>query len=259
MTIWDLRSSSINMTLKRIFSWLGVFLIIASFLVISAVNANVNFDFTQMWVYRTRFAQGFVLTVQISLFSMILSLILGALVVLGRRSRWMVIRDLAATYVEIIRGTPLLVQIIFFYYIIGTAWGLSNRFIAGVLILSVFEGAYISEIIRGGVNSIESKQMEIARSIGLTKMKMFRLILLPQLIIRIIPAIAGQFASVIKDSSLLSTIAIIELMQVTKEITATNYSTYYTSYIVLAVLYLILTFPVSMLSRWLERRNRYET
>ncbi len=254
-----MRSSLIEMKYKRILSWLGVFLIIASFLVISAINADVNFDFTQMWVYRTRFAQGFVLTVQISLFSMLLSLMLGTIVVLARRSRWMILRDLASTYVEIIRGTPLLVQIIFFYYIIGTAWGLSNRFIAGVVILSVFEGAYISEIIRGGVNSIESKQMEISRSIGLTKMQMFRLILLPQLIIRIIPAIAGQFASVIKDSSLLSTIAIIELMQVTKEITATNYSTYYTSYIVLAVLYLLLTFPVSMLSRWLERRNRYET
>jgi len=219
------------MKIKRIFSWLGVFSIIAAFLIISAVKANVNFDFTQMWVYRIRFYQGFVLTVQISLFSMLLSLILGSLVVVARRSRWM---------------------------IIGTAWGLSNRFVAGVLILSVFEGAYISEIIRGGVNSIESKQMEIARSIGLTKMKMFRLVLLPQLIIRIIPAIAGQFASVIKDSSLLSTIAIIELMQVTKEITATNYSTYYTSYIILAVLYLMLTFPVSMLSRALERSNRYE-
>jgi polar amino acid transport system permease protein len=252
------RSSLIEMKFKRILSWLGVILIISSFLVISAIKANVNFDFTQMWVYRIRFYQGFVLTVQISLFAMLLSLILGTLVVLGRRSRWMMIRDLASSYVEIIRGTPLLVQIIFFYYIIGTAWGLSNRFVAGVIILSVFEGAYISEIIRGGVNSIESKQMEIARSIGLTKVKMFRLVLLPQLIIRIIPAIAGQFASVIKDSSLLSTIAIIELMQVTKEITATNYSTYYTSYIVLAVLYLMLTFPVSMFSRWLERSNRYE-
>jgi len=256
--IWASLSSLTEMRMKRIFSWLGVFLIITSFLVFSAVKANVNFDFTQMWAYRVRFYQGFVLTVQISLFSMLLSLILGALVVLARRSRWMIIKDLAAAYVEIIRGTPLLVQIIFFYYIIGTAWGLSNRFVAGVIILSVFEGAYISEIIRGGVNSIESKQMEIARSIGLTKLKMFRLVLLPQLIIRIIPAIAGQFASVIKDSSLLSTIAIIELMQVTKEITATNYSTYYTSYIVLAVLYLLLTFPVSMLSRWLERSNRYE-
>ncbi|PKM65202.1 MAG: amino acid ABC transporter permease [Firmicutes bacterium HGW-Firmicutes-19] len=256
--IWDSHSSLIEMKAKRILSWLGVFSIIAAFLIISAVKANVNFDFSAMWVYRTRFYQGFVLTVQISLFSMLLSLILGSLVVVARRSRWMMIRDLASTYVEIIRGTPLLVQIIFFYYIIGTAWGLSNRFVAGVLILSVFEGAYISEIIRGGVNSIESKQMEIARSIGLTKMKMFRLVLLPQLIIRIIPAIAGQFASVIKDSSLLSTIAIIELMQVTKEITATNYSTYYTSYIILAVLYLLLTFPVSMLSRALERSNRYE-
>lgn len=175
-----------------------------------------------------------------------------------RRNRFIFFRQLARTYVEFIRGTPLLVQIIFFFYIIGTAYSVSNRMMAGVVILSVFESAYISEILRGGLNSIESKQNEIAQSLGLTRIQTIRLIILPQLIVRVLPAIAGQFASVIKDSSLLSMIALIELAQVTKEITANNFNTYFVSYITLALMYLTLTFPVSMLSDYLERRNRYE-
>lgn len=247
------------MRAKKILSWLLVAIALFLFFGLSAQKAAVNFDFTRLIDYRVRFYQGFIMTIKISVFAMVLSLLIGSIIAIARRSNWFFFKDLSSAYVEIIRGTPLLVQIIFFYYIIGTAWGVSNRIVAGVMILSIFEAAYISEIIRGGINSIESKQNEIAKAIGLNRWQTIRLIIIPQLIVRIIPAIAGQFASVIKDSSLLSTIAIIELMQVTKEITATNYATYFTSYLVLAVLYLMLTFPISMLSRYLERKNQYET
>ncbi len=239
-------------------SGLAVIGLIGVFLYISAQRAGVNFDFTQLWPYRTRFMMGFSLTLQIAMYAMVLSLILGSILVLAKRSRFIFFNQLASAYVEVIRGTPLLVQIIFFYYVIGTAWGVGSRLWAGVIILSIFESAYISEIIRGGLNSIESKQTEIARSIGLKRLQMLRLVILPQLFMRILPAIAGQFASVIKDSSLLSMIALIELTQVTREITANNFNTYFVSYIVLALLYLSLTFPVSMLAHYLERKNRYE-
>jgi len=163
---------------------------------------------------------------------------------------------LARAYVEFIRGTPLLVQIYLFYYIIGTAWGIDNRYIAGVLILSVFEGAYISEIIRGGLASIESSQTEIARAIGLTRAQAFRLVVFPQLITRILPALAGQFASIIKDSSLLSVIALIELTQTTAEISAANFALF-ENYFTLGLLYFALTFPVSLATKRLERKYRY--
>ncbi len=244
--------------IKRSLSGLAVFGLIGVFLYVSAQRAGVNFDFTQLWPYRTRFMMGFSLTMQIAIYSMLLSLFLGTIVVLAKRSHFLFLNQLSRVYVEIIRGTPLLVQIIFFYYVIGTAWGFSNRLWAGVIILSIFESAYISEILRGGLNSIESKQTEISRSIGLSRLQTIRLVILPQLFIRTVPAIAGQFASVIKDSSLLSMIALIELTQVTKEITANNFNTYFVSYITLAALYLSLTFPVSLFAHYLERINRYE-
>lgn len=259
---WVLPSFSINMktpgTRKKLFNALLVFLCIGGFLFISAKLAGIPFSITHLWNYRVRFMQGFILTIEISLFSMIVSLLIGLAVAIGRQSKVLFLRYLCTAYVELIRGTPLLVQIIFFYYVIGTAWGVDNRFISGVLILSVFEGAYISEILRGGFNSIELRQYEIARAIGLTRQQTFRYVIVPQLTVRVLPALAGQFASVIKDSSLLSTIAVIELMQVTKEITANNFAVYFESYLLLAILYLCLTFPVSLLSKALERRFRYE-
>jgi len=245
-------------TQKKLINGLLVMLCIGGFLFVSAKLAGIPFSLAHLWSYRVRFMQGFFLTIEISLFSMLVSLLIGLAVALGRQSKVLFLRYLCTTYVELIRGTPLLVQIIFFYYVIGTAWGIDNRFISGVLILSIFEGAYISEILRGGFNSIELRQYEIARAIGLTREQTFRYVIVPQLTVRVLPALAGQFASVIKDSSLLSTIAVIELMQVTKEITANNFAVYFESYLLLALLYLCLTFPVSLLSKALERRFKYE-
>jgi len=259
---WALPSSLSRMfkkeVIKKIINGILVLLSLGAFLLLSARMANISLDFSELYVSRLRFIQGFILTLQISGVSMLVSLLIGTLVATARQSQNTYLRYLAKAYLELIRGTPLLVQIIFFYYVIGTAWSLDQRFVAGVLILSIFEGAYISEIIRGGYISIESKQTEIAKAIGLTKPQTFRYVILPQLSVRVLPALAGQFASVIKDSSLLSTIAVIELMQVTKEITATNFGIYFESYLVLAGMYLLLTFPVSLFSKYLERRLRYD-
>ena len=145
----------------------------------------------------------------------------------------------------------------FFYYIIGTAWGVDNRYVAGVVILSIFEGAYISEIIRGGLASIDRQQYEVAKSIGLTPAKTLQLVTIPILMARILPALAGQFASIIKDSSLLSVIAVIELTQTVQEISADNFRMF-ENYLFVGVLYFILTFAVSLLSGVLERRYNHE-
>ena len=102
------------------------------------------------------------MTVLISVASMLLSLALGILSAAGRSCRILVLRYLCSLYVTFIRGTPLIMQIYLFYYIVGTAWGIENRFAAGVLILSVFEGAYISEIIRGSLLSMDESQLEAA-------------------------------------------------------------------------------------------------
>lgn len=222
---------------------------------INSIGLNLNFSF--IYDYRVRIFNGFSLTIKISLASLVLSLAIGIISAIGHSSKILFVRYLCSIYVQFIRGTPLIMQIYLFFYIVGTAWNINDRFIAGVLILSTFEGAYISEIIRGSLLSIEESQLESARAVGFTKWQTLRFVILPQLTARTLPALTGQFASIIKDSSLLSIISVIELAQTIKEITAVNYRMF-ESYIFLGILYLCLTIPINLISKWLERRFKYE-
>ena len=141
--------------------------------------------------------------------------------------------------------------------VVSDVWGVENRFAAGVIILSLFEGAYISEIIRGSLLSMEESQLEAARAVGFTPRQTLRYVVLPKLFTRTLPGLTGQFASTIKDSSLLSMIAVIELTQTIREITAVNFQMF-EGYLLLGLLYLCLTLPVSFVSKRLERRFQYE-
>ena len=166
---------------------------------------TLNFDFVEQ--YRDRIGSGFLLTVELSAASLVASMIIGVPVALGQSARLLPVRYLCDLYVKLVRGTPLLVQIYLFYYIIGTAWGIDNKVVAGVVILSVFAGAYIAEIVRGSLLSIDESQLEAARAVGFTRTQTVRHVVLPQLVARTLPALTGQFATIVKDSSLLSVIA----------------------------------------------------
>ena len=222
---------------------------------LSMAGIALNFDFVVQ--YRTRIWDGFCLTVFISLFSLGGSLIIGIPVALGQNARFLPVRYLCDFYVKIIRGTPLIAQIYLFYYIIGTAWGVENRVVAGILILSVFAGAYIAEIIRGGYESLPRGPIEAARALGLSRVQCAISVELPQMVSRILPALTGQFASIIKDSSLLSVIAVIELTQTMREISATNYN-FFGCFLLLGALYLCLTLPIMFISRYFEKKMDYD-
>ncbi len=237
----------------RLAAGVAVGLLVGGFVLASFARTGVPLNLGTVWEYRHRFASGFVMTVAISAGAMVLSLVIGVLAAAAQRSRVLVVVYLGRAYVQLIRGTPLLVQIYFFYYLIGTAWGLDNRYVAGVVILSLFEGAYIAEIVRGGWQSIEAHTFEVADALGLERWQTFRLVTLPILLARTVPALAGQFASIIKDSSLLSVIAVIELTQATQEVSAENFQMF-ANYFLLGALYFALTFPVSLFAGWLERR-----
>ncbi len=244
--------TKISKTLYIVGSMAAVAAILAAFLWISLLRIDHKLDFSTLLEFKVRLQQGFVMTLAISAGSLFLSLLIGALAAVGQHSRVLVISYLCKVYVQVIRGTPLLVQIFFFYYIIGTAWGIENRYLAGILILSLFEGAYIAEIIRGGLESIDSRQYEIARAIGLSPGKTARLVTIPILMSRILPALAGQFASIIKDSSLLSVIAVSELTQTIQEISAHNFK-FFENYFSLGAMYFIMTFVISLITRRLEK------
>lgn len=243
--------------INKVISAICVVLILIGFMWLSLNSIGLKLDFTTLLQYKQRLWDGFLITIVISIGSLIVSLLIGIITAIGQNFKVLIISYLCKTYIQLIRGTPLLVQIYFFYYIIGTAWGVNNRYVAGIIVLSIFEGAYISEIIRGGLESIDPKQYEIAKAIGLTPLKTFKLVTLPILLSRILPALAGQFASIIKDSSLLSVIAIIELTQTIQEISADNFRMF-ENYIFIGMLYFILTFSISMLSAMIERRYKHE-
>lgn len=171
---------------------------------------DYRFHWESIWDYRNNMLKGFLMTIVISCASLLLSTALGVLFGLAQRSRVHMVRIFARIYIEIIRGTPLLVQILIFFYVIANALGINNRYFAGVIVMSIFAGAYLAEIIRAGVESIGETQWETARAIGLTRKQTYRFIILPQVLTRVLPPLAGQFASLIKDSSLLSIIAIKE-------------------------------------------------
>ncbi len=224
---------------------------------LSRVGVMFNFSFLSELGLKERIGEAFLLTVLISISSLAVSLIIGVFAAIGRSSKIILLQYFSSLYVKFIRGTPLLMQIYLFFYIVGTAFGIENRLIAGVLILSIFEGAYISEIIRGSLISIDKSQLEAAKAVGFTKKQTIVNVIIPQLVARTLPALTGQFASIIKDSSLLSVIAVIELTQSMREISATNFLLF-ECYAFLGVLYLCLTLPISFVSEWLERRFVYE-
>lgn len=217
---------------------------------------DYQLDFSFVGAVSGRVGQGFVMTLQVSAASLVLSLIIGALVAAGRSSNVLPLRYLCDLYVRIIRGTPLIMQIYLFFYIIGTALGMDNRFWAGVWILSGFEGAYIAEILRGGLLSIDQTQRDAARSVGFTRAQAIRYVIVPQMVARTLPALTGQFASIVKDSSLLSLIAVVELTQTMREISAANFRLF-ECYFVLGILYLVITLPLDAAGRYFERRYSF--
>jgi polar amino acid transport system permease protein len=220
--------------------------------------AGTQGGWNTVWNYREVFWKGWLLTILASLASLILSSLVGLGVALSRRSSLLPLRSLALLYVEVVRGTPLLVQILFLFYVVANGIGLENRLIAGILILSLFSGAYLAEMIRAGIESIPSSQLESARAIGFTPVQIYRFVIAPQALRQILPALAGQFASLIKDSSLLSIIGLSEFTMAAQQVNSATYQTF-ASYLPLALGYLILTLPISLLSRLLEKRLRYET
>ncbi|MCF8108164.1 MAG: amino acid ABC transporter permease [Desulfohalobiaceae bacterium] len=206
--------------------------------------------------------KGLWLTLQISLYSSILGIIIGLIGGIARISTNPAFRWSAMTYVEIIRGSPLLVQIFIWYFVLATiinelliTYGFHeiSAMWYGVAALACFAGAYVTEIVRSGIESIHRGQIEASRSLGMTSAQCMIHIVLPQAIRRILPPLAGQFITLVKDSSLLGIIAIRELTKATREGIASSLQPY-ELWFICAILYLVLTFTLSMFVQYLERR-----
>ena len=205
---------------------------------------------------------GLWITLKISVIATIAGVIIGVIGGLTRISSNPALKWLTIVYVELIRGSPLMVQILIWYFVLGTvindmlaAYGLGRlpAFWYGAASLACFAGAYVTEIVRAGIQSIHRGQTEAARSLGMSYTQSMRYIILPQALRRILPPLAGQFISLIKDSSLLGIIAIRDLTKAAREIVSASLQPFEV-YLLLGILYLVLTFSLSMLVQRMEKR-----
>ncbi|MGE0706389.1 MAG: amino acid ABC transporter permease [Planctomycetota bacterium] len=210
------------------------------------------------WRWATFFAKGWfglllkglALTLQVAAVSLALALPLGIAVGLCRVARARDLRLLGFLYVEVVRGTPLLVQMLLWYFFIGRAFDLGS-FGAAVASLSCFTASYIAEIVRAGIQSIDPGQMEAARSLGLSHAQAMRTIILPQALRRILPPLASEFIALVKDSSLASVVALQELTKRGQDAQGASFMTFEV-WIVVALLYLAINVVLSLGVRWLE-------
>jgi len=243
----------------RPFLWSLVLLAAVAFgLYATFAAVHYHWNWTSVWGYRSQFLWGLVTTLGISLGAMLVSIVVGFTLMIGRRSPWVPVQLFCSGVVEVLRGSPLLVQLLLGYYIVATALNVGEPLVVGTVLLGCFEGAYLAEIFRGAVESIGASQRETARAVGFDQVQTYRYVIIPQAVRRALPGTTGQMVSLIKDSSLLSVIGIEELVQKVRIMNSSSY-TALEGYLPLAVAYLIVTLPLSWYARQLERRFAYET
>ena len=195
-------------------------------------------------------------TIQITVLSTAIGFVIGLIVGVARISNLRVLRMLAEVYVEFFRGTPLLVQIFLFYFALPVITGQRiDPFIAAISACGINSGAYVAEIFRAGIQSIDEGQMEAGRSLGMTWLQTMRYIIVPQAFKRVIPPLGNEFIAMLKDSSLVSVIGFEELTRRGQLIIAKTYGSF-EIWMSVAVIYLVMTLTISRFVAYLERRCR---
>lgn len=205
-------------------------------------------------------AKGALLSIGIAALSLLFGLILGTLGATGKRSKHALPRDIANVYVTIIRGTPLLLQILIIFSVIPSMYTAMagkilriDPLLIGVLAMSINSGAYQTELIRSGVNAVDKGQWEACETLGLSNWKTLKLVILPQAFKRIVPPLISEFITLIKDSSLISCIGAVELLK-GAQIIGAQYFDVMSPYMLAAIFYLVMTCVVSMIGMKVEKR-----
>jgi len=196
--------------------------------------------------------EGTLITVAVSLLAVALGLLVGILVVLGRQSRFRALRAFIAGYISIVRGTPLFIQILIVYYALPGLGLDLPRFESGVIALSLNSGAYISEMIRGGLMAIPKGQLDAARAVGMPNRLIWRRITLPQVLVLILPPLTMEFTGLLKSSALLSVIGIVELTRRAQEVIGETLRSPEV-WLATAALYFIMCFTLGTVTRRLEK------
>ena len=214
----------------------------------------MDFDFSPVWDGWRALAHGAFVTVEVTVGAIVLGCILGLLIGLGRLDpRRRIVYALCTAYVSFIRGTPLLVQLFIWFFGLPHFGINLPAFLCGVLGMGVYSGAYVSEIVRGAIQSIDRGQMEAARSLGMPYSMAMREIVVPQAIVRMIPPLGNEFVALIKNSSLVSLLTIADVMHEGQKIISVSYRSLEV-YLAVALVYFVLTNLTGLALRTAERR-----
>jgi His/Glu/Gln/Arg/opine family amino acid ABC transporter permease subunit len=195
---------------------------------------------------------GLLITVELTFVVIVISLVFALLVALGGLSRLAPLRWLVRSYIEVIRGTPLLLQLIYVYYVLPELGIRLDSFTAGVIALTLNYSAYISEVYRAGIQAVARGQHDAAAALGMTRGLAMRRIILPQAIRMVIPSLGNYFISLFKDTALCSVVSIQEVVFTAQILGARNFQ-YFTLYTVVAAMYFVVSFPAARLVSYLER------
>ncbi|MDR0361432.1 MAG: amino acid ABC transporter permease [Planctomycetota bacterium] len=214
-------------------------------------------NWSLIWTEIPNLARGAGWTLFITFFSLMFGVAIGLCLAMLRLSRRWWLRLPASVYVEAVRGTPMLVQILLIWFGVFPMLGLNRAeaYYAGIAALALNSGAYLCEIFRGGIQSIDKGQREAALSLGMTETQVMAHVILPQALANALPAIGNEFVTLIKDSSLVSSIAVAELTYRAMLVAARRYE-YFTMYIGIAIMYFAMTFATSRILARLEARLR---
>jgi len=200
--------------------------------------------------------EGLLVTLGLTIVSILIGIVIGSLAGIARVSKVKILRSVATVYIDFIRGTPLLVQVFLIYFgIPGLTGSPVPSTVAAIVALSINSGAYVAEIVRAGIQSIDKGQEEAAKSLGMSAVQAMRYIIFPQTIRRILPPLGNEFISLLKESSLVSAISIEELLRKGQIVITRNFRPF-EIYITVALMYLVMTLLISQLVRWMERRLR---
>ncbi len=199
-------------------------------------------------------------SIGIATLSLFFGLILGVIGASGKRSKNIIAKGIANIYVEVIRGTPLLLQILIIFSVIPSLYTAItgnilriNTYLIGVIAMSINSGAYQTELIRSGINAIDKGQMEACETLGLTHFQAMKLVILPQAFKHIVPPLISELITLIKDTSLISTIGAVELLK-GAQIIGANYYDVMSPYLIAACYYLIVTIAISFVGKKIEKR-----
>lgn len=216
----------------------------------------MELDFSPVFAGWPDILHGAIVTVEVTACALVLGCIMGLLVGIGRLDpKRRVIYGVCTAYVTFIRGTPLLVQLFLLFFGLPQFNILLPAFVCGVIGLGIYSGAYVSEIVRGAIQSVDKGQMEAARSIGMSSGQAMRAVILPQAIVRMIPPLGNEFIALIKNSALVSLLTIADLMHEGQKIISVSYRSLEV-YLAIALVYLILTSAAGLILQRAEQRLR---